>query len=226
MAATSSDARRAAFKGFRIDSGDLAKLGAWCLRFFEANGLTGLMPILTGNLDVEGVRRIVEVFPEAAGFGIGTKLSSEVESTAGVIFKECMIEGNPTLKASHNPEKATLPGRLQVFRGVDRNGFYVGDRIGLDNERVEIPGAARIERLLVSFWENGHYDVIPSITKQKAFVEEQRKRFPDISNYSVELSGLLREMRDELTAKMREDDSGWRDVLNLPENLSSELSDR
>ncbi|HEX8846452.1 MAG TPA: hypothetical protein VF791_17525, partial [Pyrinomonadaceae bacterium] len=42
MAATSSEARRRAFKGFRVDSGNLAKLGAWCLEFFEANGLTGL----------------------------------------------------------------------------------------------------------------------------------------------------------------------------------------
>ncbi|HYP29717.1 MAG TPA: hypothetical protein VE262_23595 [Blastocatellia bacterium] len=223
MAATSTEARRSAFKGFRVDSGDLAKLGAWCLRFFEANGLHGLMPILTGNLDVEGVRRIVEAFPEAAGFGIGTKLSSEVEFTAGVIFKESMIDGNPTLKASHDPEKATLPGRLQVFRGVDPNGFYVGDRIGLDGERVEIPGAVRVERLLAPFWENGHYEVIPSITKQKAFVEEQRKRFPDISNYKVALSAQLRGLRDELTAKMSEDRSGWRDVLNLPESLSPEL---
>ena len=222
MAATSTEARRAAFKGFRIDSGDLAKLGAWCLRFFEANGLDGLMPILTGNLDVESVRRIVETFPEAAGFGIGTKLSSEVEFTAGVIFKESMIEGHPTLKASHDPEKATLPGRLQIFRGIDEDGFYVGDCIGLDDETAEIPGAVRVERLLVSFYENGHYDVIPSITKQKAFVEEQRKRFPDISNYRVELSGRLRGLRDELTAKMREDLSGWREVLNLPENLSAE----
>src|ERR671913_131245 len=38
MAATSTPERRRAFKGFRVDSGDLAKLGAWCLRFFEANG--------------------------------------------------------------------------------------------------------------------------------------------------------------------------------------------
>src|ERR687896_1407163 len=78
MAATSTEARRRAFKGFRVDSGDLAELGDWCLRFFEANGLHGLMPILTGDLDVEQVRRIVAEFPEVAGFGIGTKLSGEV----------------------------------------------------------------------------------------------------------------------------------------------------
>jgi nicotinate phosphoribosyltransferase len=224
MAATSTEARRRAFKGFRVDSGDLAKLGAWCLAFFEANGLDGLMPILTGDLDVEKVLRIVEEFPQAAGFGVGTKLSSEVSKIAGVIFKECVIENRPTLKASNSPDKTTLPGRLQIFRGVGVDGNYVADVIGLDEEEVVLPGAVSVERLLVPFWENGRHDAIPAITKQKAFVEEQRGRFKDIKNYPCTLSEQLRKLRDELTTKMREDISGWQDVLEVPKRLSQELS--
>jgi nicotinate phosphoribosyltransferase len=224
MAATSTEARQRAFKGFRVDSGDLAKLGAWCLSFFEANGLHRLMPILTGDLDVEKLRRIVAEFPEATGFGVGTKLSSEVSRIAGVIFKECLIENLPTLKASNSPEKTTLPGRLQIFRGMGADGKYVADVIGLDSEVVEIPGAVRVERLLVPFWENGHHDAIPSIIKQKAFVEEQRARFTDINNYPCALSDKLRELRDGLTEKMREDHSGWKDVLKVPESLAGELA--
>src|SRR5437868_3657519 len=223
MAATSTDARRRAFKGFRVDSGDLAKLGKWCLEFFEANGLHGLMPILTGDLDVEKLQSIVEEFPEAAGFGVGTKLSSEVTKIAGVIFKECLIENLPTLKASNSPDKTTLPGCLQIFRGVDKNGRYVADVIGLDEEEVEISDAARVERLLVPFWEHGRYDPIPSIKKQKVFVEEQRSRFADINNYPCVLSDRLRKLRDDLTEKMREDNSGWQDVLKLPEDLAPEI---
>jgi nicotinate phosphoribosyltransferase len=223
MAATSNAARRHAFKGFRVDSGDLAKLGRWCLEFFEANGLTGLMPVLTGDLDVETVHRIVEEFPEAAGFGIGTKLSGEVRRIAGVIFKECLIEGRPTLKASNTPEKSTLPGLLQVFRGIDERGRYVGDVTGLDEEEIEIPGAVRTERLLLPFWERGRYEAIPSITKQKAFVEQQIARFPDINNYPHILSDRLRRLRDELTERMRVDKSEWQSVLRVPEALAEEL---
>lgn len=224
MAATSTESRRKAFKGFRVDSGDLAKLGSWCLRFFEANGLQGLMPILTGDLDAEKVRSIVAEFPEAAGFGIGTKLSSEVKSVAGVIFKQCLIEGRPTLKASNTPEKSTLPGRLQVFRGIDVGGSYVADRIGLDDEEVEIPGATTVERLLVPFWENGHHEIIPSITRQKSFVEDQCARFADINNYTCTLTDRLRTLRDELTTAMREDRSDWQRVLKVPSELSAEMS--
>src|SRR6202158_3989404 len=118
MAATSTDARRSAFKGFRVASGDLAELGKWCLRFFQADGLKGVRPNLTGDLDVEKVTRIVKEFPEAAGFGIGTKLSSEVKNVAGVIFKACMIDGRPTLKDSNSLDKKTLPGYIPDIDSV------------------------------------------------------------------------------------------------------------
>lgn len=216
MAATSSESRRRAFKGFRVDSGDLAELGEWCLRFFEANGLPGLRPNLTGDLDVEKVRHIVAEFPEVGGFGIGTKLSSEVPAVAGVIFKQCLIKDRPTLKASNSQDKITLPGRLQLFRGSDARGNYVADVIGLDDEQISIPGAVSTERLLIPFWENGQHSAIPSIEKQKVFVEEQRKRFPDINNYPRQLSEKLRLLRDELVAQMKIDNSGWQEVLVQP----------
>lgn len=223
MAATSTEARRRAFKGFRVDSGDLAELGEWCLRFFEANGLHSLRPNLTGDLDVERVRRIVRDFPRAAGFGIGTKLSSEVPAVAGVIFKQSLIDGKPTLKASNSEEKTTLPGCLQLFRGIDVNGNYVSDVTGLDDEEVEIPGAARVERLLLPFWENGQHAAIPSIEKQKVFVADQRKRLHDINNYPCLLSDKLRKLRDDLTAQMHADNSGWQEVVKMPEEVPNKV---
>ena len=222
MAATSTEARRRAFKGFRVDSGNLAELGQWCMEFFAANGLTGLRANLTGDLDVQRVKQIVEQFPEVAGFGIGTKLSSEVRAVAGVIFKQCLIEELPTLKASNSEEKITLPGRLQLFRGSDAEGNYVGDVTGLESEQIEIPGAVNVERLLVPFWENGQYAPIPSIWKQKVFVAEQRKRFRDLNNYPQQLSDDLRRLRDELVTRMRSDDSGWQTVLKMPERNTHE----
>jgi nicotinate phosphoribosyltransferase len=222
MAATSTEARRRAFKGFRVDSGNLAELGEWCLRFFAANGLPGLRANLTGDLTVEKVRKIVAEFPEVAGFGIGTKLSSEVKAVAGVIFKQCLMKGRPTLKASNSEDKITLPGRLQLFRGTDAHGMYVGDIVGLDDEEVEIPGATRVERLLVPFWENGQHSAIPSIEKQKAFVEEQRRRFANIEDYPHDLSASLRQLRDDLVQRMRADNSGWEEILNMPEGVPQE----
>jgi hypothetical protein len=91
--------------------------------------------------------------------------------------------------------------------------MYVGDVIGLESEAVEIPGAVKVERLLVPFWENGQHSAIPSIEKQKAFVEEQRRRFADIENYPHVLSAGLRELRDDLVKRIRVDNSGWEEIL-------------
>ena len=223
MAATSNETRRKAFKGFRVDSGDLADLGKWCLDFFEANGLHGLRPNLTGDLTVEKVTQIVEEFPQVAGFGIGTKLSSEVKHVAGVIFKACLIGGRPTLKASNSIDKTTLPGQLQVFRGVDAQGNYIGDVTGLADEDIEIPGAAGVERLVEAFWENGQHSAIPSIEKQKAFVADQIIRFGDLHSYPRTLSERLTKLRDDLTEQMRADNSGWEKILKLPEEMAEEM---
>ena len=110
-----------------------------------------------------------------------------------------------------------MPGRLQLFRGSDAQGNYVGDVIGLDNEEIEIPGAAKVERLLGTFWDNGQHSAIPSIWKQKVFVDEQRKRFRNIDNYQVRLSDKMRQLRDDLVARSKQDESGWESILKTPE---------
>src|SRR5204863_8803285 len=115
--------------------------------------------------------------------------------------------------ASNSEDKITLPGRLQLFRGSDERGMYVGDVTGLDSEEVEVPGAAKVERLLVPFWENGQHSAIPSIEKQKAFVEEQRRHFADIESYPRNLSTKLRQLRDDLVVRIRQDQSGWEKIL-------------
>jgi hypothetical protein len=108
---------------------------------------------------------------------------------------------------------------LQLFRGIDAQGKYVGDVTGLDDEEIEIPGAARVERLLAAFWDNGQHASIPSIEKQKSFVADQRQRFPDIHNYPCLLSDKLSKLRDDLTSRMRADNSGWQEVVKMPEEV-------
>jgi hypothetical protein len=135
-----------------------------------------------------------------------------------------MINGLPTLKASNSLDKTTLPGCLQVFRGIDAKGNYIADVTGLDDEDVEIPGAATINRLIEPFWDNGQYSPIPSIEKQKTFVTEQMERFDDLPNYPRTLSERLTKVRDELTARMRADNSGWEKILTLPEDVPEVLT--
>src|SRR5439155_25104986 len=94
---------------------------------------------------------------------------------------------------------------------------------GLDDEQIEISGAARVESLLQPFWENGQHSSIPSIEKQKAFVADQMNRFRDLHNYPCTLSDRLAKLRDDLTEQMRADNSGWEKILKLPEEMPEEL---
>jgi hypothetical protein len=96
--------------------------------------------------------------------------------------------------------------------------------IGLDDESIQISGAVEVKRLVQPFWENGQYSPIPSIEKQKAFVADQMKRFHNLHEYPRTLSDGLAKLRDELTAKMRADNSGWEKILQLPEQVPAELT--
>jgi hypothetical protein len=111
---------------------------------------------------------------------------------------------------------------MQVYRGIGSDGDFIGDLIGLEEESISIPGATSVDRLLEPFWENGHHEAIPSITKQKAFVEAQRSRFKDIESYPCELSDGLRALCETVTSAMREDRSGWREVVTITPELVKE----
>ncbi len=84
-------------------------------------------------------------------------------------------------------------------------------------KKSRFPAQSTVERLLVPFWENGQHSAIPSIEKQKVFVEEQRRRFADIENYPCDLSDKLRQLRDDLVKRLHVDNSGWQEILNMPE---------
>jgi len=146
----------------RVDSGDLAELGEWCLRFFEANGIYDLRPNLTGIWMSKKCAGLSETFPCRRLWHWYQTLERS-SRRRGVIFKQCLLEGRPTLKRQTRRRRRRCLVRLQLFRGIDANGDYVGDVTGLDDEQIEIPGAARVERLLIPFWENGQHARIPAI---------------------------------------------------------------
>lgn len=214
-AAKSSEARKQAFKAARVDSGNLAKNARWMRQMFNANGLPDIAIIPTGDLTAAKIREIVEYEPSVNGFGVGTKLIAEVEAVAGVIFKLCTIERRATLKCSETPGKETLPGQVQVWRCVDDEGFYVKDIITM-NICSKPAGKFKAFPLLYRFYDRGKYPSIPSIQKQREFVHEQVKYFRDIRNYPVEIDSSLMTSRNNLVARMINDEAGEDGIAMVP----------
>lgn len=227
-AAKSSESRRKAFRAVRIDTQPLASWSAYVQSALDLNGFSEVKILTSGDHDEESIAEVVREHPRAFGFGVGTKLLSEVPNVAGVIFKESLIRGYPTLKCS-SKGKATLPGKLQILRYKDKDDYYVGDVIMGVESPTDLDAlvndtlcpwkeAESHEELLKDFWDDGSYDSIPSMEEQREYVRDQVKRFRDIRAYPVILSPGLKDLVEKLTAYMNKDENEYRDLV-IPEGL-------
>ena len=77
--------------------------------------------VVSGGMDENSIRALGDVPVDA--FGVGERIVTSPDSPVGVgaVGKLCEVAGRPTMKMSRGSGKATLPGRVQVFRqeGVD-----------------------------------------------------------------------------------------------------------
>jgi nicotinate phosphoribosyltransferase len=144
-------------RAIRIDSGDLGAAAVAARRLLDEAGLRSVKILASGDLDETAIQALAGAggSGDASGgsgapidaFGVGTRLvTSEDSPTLEFVYKLAEYAGRPRRKLSRN--KATIPGRKQVFRRV-RNGRLAGDVIGLHSETLEG------ERLLVPVMQNG-----------------------------------------------------------------------
>src|SRR3989338_251363 len=181
-AAKSSDSRRKALKAVRIDTKPLDRWSVYVQKMLDANEMSDVKIIATGDLDRDSIAAVIRANPKVYGFGVGTKLLAEVETVAGVIFKECLIDDKPTLKCSSRA-KATLPGGLQVWRFVGADGYYLGDVIASLGDFTffyEVPwnDYNHTIPLLENFWVDGKTCyTIPLMQDQRETVMAEIKKF-------------------------------------------------
>ena len=115
--------------GIRLDSGDLDELSRASRKILDEAGLEGVRIFASGGLDEVEVDRLVRGGAPIDAFGIGTRMGVSADApTLDSAYKLVEYDGRPILKLS--AEKATEPGRKQVFRGPD------GDVIGLRDEAI------------------------------------------------------------------------------------------
>jgi nicotinate phosphoribosyltransferase len=191
-------------RGIRLDSGDLGEL-AWAARErLDAAGLERVQIFASGNLDEYRVQDLVLSGVPIDAFGVGTRLgTSEDAPNLDIVYKLAQLDDRPLLKLS--TDKATLPGRKQVWREVDDDGDVVRDAVGLEDE--DLPG----QPLLVSVVEGGRRlaageDDPESVRKRAAaelrrLPDAMRRLETDPEAYPVTVSERLRILRDELASK-------------------------
>jgi nicotinate phosphoribosyltransferase len=131
-------------RGIRIDSGDLSALATDARRILDDAGLSSVQVLVSGDLDEHRVAELVAAGAPIDAFGVGTRMGTSSDAPyLGVVYKLVEQGGEPRSKSS--PDKATLPGRKQVWRGPD------GDTLALASEA----GPPDARPLLELVWHDG-----------------------------------------------------------------------
>jgi len=203
--------------GMRLDSGDLVQASKKIRALLDAKGLEYVKIFASGDLDEYRIAELLSQGAEIDAFGVGTRMGTSADKPyVDVIYKLCETTNakgdfSPIMKLSEG--KATLPGRKQVFRFEDKQGFFAKDVIALADEQMAG------EPLLVKVMENGKIiRALPSLdavrtaaAENLAKLPEKYKKLTNAPAYPVELSpaleGLIKRLRRKLTKN---------EVLNLP----------
>jgi nicotinate phosphoribosyltransferase len=118
----------------RLDSGDLHDLSVRARHLLDRAGLRSVGIFASGNLDEDGIARLVAAGAPIDGFGVGTEMGVPPDApTLDIAYKLVEYAGRGRMKLS--PGKSLLPGRKQIFR-VERDGLAEHDVLARYDEPV------------------------------------------------------------------------------------------
>jgi nicotinate phosphoribosyltransferase len=119
--------------GVRLDSGNLTAHARSVRNILDEGGFPEIRILVSGNLDEYALATFAKEKAPVDGFGIGTRLStSEDAPSLECAYKLQEYGGHPRRKRSE--QKATWPGRKQVYRTINTEGVMQGDRVTLVDE--------------------------------------------------------------------------------------------
>ena len=122
--------------GVRLDSGDLAEHARRVRAILDRGGLADVTIFASGNLDEFALRDLVGAGAPIDGFGLGSRLDTSADAPyLDCVYKLQEYDGQPSRKRSE--EKATWPGRKQVYRRHGPDGRMTDDVLTLDGDRQD-----------------------------------------------------------------------------------------
>ena len=113
--------------GVWLDSGDLGALAVQTRRLLDQAGLGEVRIVASGSLDEFVIAELTARAVPIDAYGVGTKMGVPADAPyLDSAYKLVAYGDRAVLKLS--PEKATAPGRKQVFRALDAHRELVGLR--------------------------------------------------------------------------------------------------
>ncbi len=195
-------------RGVRIDSGDLAVESRKVRKILDDAGMKDVTIVVSGDLNEGKIRKLVEAGAPIDSFGVGTQLAtSEDAPSLGGIYKlvEQEIDGKIRYRAKFSINKATYPGKKQVYRLLDGSGKFIKDIIGLKNDQIS---EKHIELLVPIFQKGKLIYNSPSMEKIRNYFQDNFKSLdrkytsfdqPQIYpvTYSPNLTALFNNLKEE-----------------------------
>ncbi len=177
----------------RIDSGDLVELTCEVREVLDVGGLGETQIVCSGDLDEYRIADLLAAGAAIDGFGVGTALTTSNDAPAlGGVYKLVEAGGRAVMKA--RGPKSNLPGRHQVFRGVE------DDTIGLVDE--DLPGRPLLEPVLEAGRRTGEAAPIEEVRERAAAelaaLPERVRALRDPATLPPRLSPRLRALEEEL----------------------------
>ena len=118
-------------RAVRLDSGDLLALSRSVRSILDRGGLNDVTIFASGGLDEDSLAAFVRQNAPIDGLGVGTSLTTSSDVPAiDCVYKLQEYAGLPRRKRSEN--KATWPGRKQVWRLYGADGRMAGDLLSLE----------------------------------------------------------------------------------------------
>ncbi len=192
-----------------IDSGDLIKRTKYARSRLDSKGFKDIKILLSGNLDEQEISKIIQKKTPCDGFLLITELVTSPDAPKlEVVYKLAELQDGtkirPVMKLAKN--KRSFPGKKQVFRIYDKDGFMVKDVIGLDGE------AMSGEPLLIEMLRHGKLvKPLPELSDIRKYCLLEIEKLPaylkkidekDGKQYPVEYSKKILELAAKTEAEM------------------------
>jgi nicotinate phosphoribosyltransferase len=192
-------------RAVRLDSGDLIALAKSVRRILVEGGLRDVTIFVSGGLDEDSLSAFARASAPIAGIGIGTAMTTSQDVPAiDCVYKLQDYAGLPRRKRSEN--KATWPGRKQVWRRYDADGHMVGDVLAREGDDKS---GEPLLHLVMQGGKRTH--PAESLDTIRVRVKRELERLPKPlrrlqsgTTYPVEVADELKKLAAEVDARMRQ----------------------
>jgi nicotinate phosphoribosyltransferase len=197
-----------AIRSVRLDSGDLVALSRSVRAILDAGGLRDVAIFASGGLDEDSLAAFARADAPINGFGIGTAMTTSSDvPTLDVVYKLQEYAGVARRKRSAN--KATWPGRKQVWRHYGADGRMAGDTLSLEPADGGIGNAGGAPLIQCVMRKGRRVHPAPSLDDIRLHAKRELERLPEplrrlegAAAYPVAVAKELSDLAAEVDRRM------------------------